>query len=305
MDVKRIYLCYNDIANGEITMKDDQVKRYFLTKNNQEVFNIIDKKKLVIKKIIYILFYVGWGIFLVSLFVAKCFSSTILYDIGLSIVLTTALSLVFLKIEEISKQNEKLKIQALFYDKMYYLFYNIIMKIDYLDFIDDYYTCIQFIRLNHRKFHNHYKKMLVNQNVQNTKDLICLIDEFCSVFDGDFSQLEKLYFSSIYNIDQADSIYTLFLYYKNLSNERLTTKSRIFAMGNLLDEIRILIEQKINLHTLKLIKVIIKNGEKTVNIEDLKKEEPNIKFAEEFNEVRLKNYNIAFKETDDAENSYK
>ena len=42
-------------------------------------------------------------------------------------------------------------------------------------------------------------------------------------------------------------------------------------MGNLLDKIRILIEQKINLHTLKLFKVIIKNGEKTVNIEDLKK----------------------------------
>ncbi len=261
------------------------------TKNNQKNFSKIDKINSIIKYVLTGVCLLGVVMCIVGFIFNDRFSLNLLWDVGISITLTTILTLLFMWVEKLATQNKVLKEHSIFYEKIFFLFYAIIWNIGCFANVEGHYNCVDFLQECHRYYHNHYKKIIANsKEFKDTKDRIELINSFCEIYDGDFKQLEKLYFSN-YVLNEIDShLDTLFLAYTNLSNVNKSNTHRIFSMGELLNTIRILIERQENLSELKLIEVDIKENDIHVDTRNLKQIEPLIKFIEEFNEIRLKNY---------------
>lgn len=220
-------------------------------------------------------------------------------SIGTGLLASAIVSYAFWKIQKESENRIAKQKRALFMYDAKICFYNLIGSIDFATNVSCECSLEEYIKNQHRWFHEYYKKLVADNEdkaetelrIKQLNNFIEDIDmQFCSLFEsnatwkeGNFDEWQISELRSLFKDYNETKIYFNKNNYKQAFlcfAEFLEVFKRVMS-GNKFEELR-----NFTLITFSYDE----NGELTVNEEDFEKQESFFKFAKSFNRIRHENY---------------
>lgn len=250
--------------------------------------------KVIIYLILAILLLISIVFICCGLF-CECVDKDLFIGLGTGAATSFVVSGVFYLINELNTKMKELKNRDKFIFDFKSLLYRSIDIIDFASLNDGEYDFQQYLKEQHRWFHNYVKKMDANADTdgetqKRLTDLTNYINSeefmyrlaFGSPFLWRNSGFNK------YQIIEIESLYknfeTLLISLKNQQLYRLfLTFSEIF------DDINRTLDLFSELESFKLLKINIKNGRSEIIYKNFEEKEPLFKFIREFNNIRHEN----------------
>lgn len=266
-------------TSGIFANKLDELKNY--------------KCKIILQTVVWALLMTG--IFLIILgqtIHSDKFNSNVCYDIGLGILSSSVVSLIFLYIQFVVEKIRKNEKRIEFYNEFYFHCYNMLTNMPNIKRKDVKLTCQDFIIEHHREYHETYKKMIAeNADQKEIKKLEKNLNNFI-IDNGDSIVYSFEPFKS--NIEcfkdrERELLSDFFLEYRKLENINNLIRRRFYAMANFMTTLRQMISTVDNLATLNQIFFEIKNNKTNIDQTLYFEKEKVLKFVNDFNEIRHKN----------------
>lgn len=224
---------------------------------------------------------------------------TLLISLGTGVLASAIVSYAFWKIQKESENRISKQKRALFMYDAKICFYNLIGCIDFVRSKSCEYSLEEYIKNQHRWFHEYYKKLIAdNEDKAETELRIKQLDNFieemdiqlCSLFEsnatwkeGNFDEWQLSELRSLFKVYNETKIYFSKNNYKQafLSFAEFLEVFKRVLTGNKFEE----------LHDFTLITFSYdENGNLTMNEEDFEEQESFFKFAKNFNRIRHENY---------------
>ena len=216
-------------------------------------------------------------------------------NIGIGILASGLVSLFFLSYESYNARIWALRIRANFLDALTLFIYFNIPELTIEGEPTQTYTFSEFMHLQHRQFHDYYKRNeIVNPKGNN------LFQYLSSYISQSQDRIQELFF--VYTFPSLEGIFSKqeLAYFQGFRNAFQRTQNSaksnntiaaIYYFSVYLDDISSMVKYVDELKVLdKIVVTLDENGQATFNRDEFYSSEPNIKFADQFASIRSENY---------------
>lgn len=263
---------------------------------------IIDNKnEFKIRKVDFIIWLIFISLFIIAFLlifkglICDGVVRSLFIGLGSGVATSFLVSLVFYIIDKLIKKKESIRNRDRFIFDFKIMMYRTITSINFCNLNDGEYELQAYIKLQHRWYHDYYKKMEVgSDNKLDTKNRLDNLKQYIDseehIYESTFGY-DYLWKKSSFTNYQIESIERIYLYYKNvvISIKNNNISRAFLDFSSLLECLKNVVDVISELSSFKLIKLNSKNGEVSIDYTDFEKEERIFKFAREFNQIRHNN----------------
>ena len=248
-------------------------------------------------------------LFMISLYlIAFFYNNDILINVGIGILSSSIVTAIFMFVDYINKYTSNIKERAIFLEKFEMNLVPSIEK-DELSVLKSDIRFVDYIVLQHRKYHDCYKMIQAN----NSDDVLVqkLIDEINIIVNNGSPRIMELFDSQYYRIYngafEENEVKKLSSYYNNFrAMERkvaVKDEAALYYAAMWLTDARLLVEWIAELKILNKINYIVDNrGFYVPDYTKIEKEEMLIKYRNEFARSRTRNIKKNFGKKEECEN---
>lgn len=259
--------------------------------------------------IFYVLFFLAVVLIHIGICMKDSTCQNLFLGLGTGATTSALVSLVFYLNDKEIKKRERLKARKTFMEDFKILFHNIVYSIDYDTRNNETISLEEYIKDQHRWYHEYYKRMVANNiDEKETADRINSLKEFisdniirfqqCFEYDtswknGEFSDWQRKEITQIYLGFKDSQTY--------LENKQY--KSAFLEFAYFLEVIKRLSTEFVELNNFNLLTFSYDTkGLLTIQKEKFEEKETTFKFAREFNEIRQRNYKKYYAKETSEEN---
>lgn len=276
-------------------MKEKKVKKV----KNKDEYLFSEIKSIGIFSVLFLL---AVALILIGICMKDPMCQNLFLGLGTGATTSALVSLVFYLNDKEIKKRERLKMRKTFMEDFKILFHNIVYSIDYDTRNNETISLDEYIKDQHRWYHEYYKRMEANNiDEKETADRIKSLDEFISDNIIRFQQCfeyDTSWKKGEFSDWQREEITKIYLGFKDSQTylENKQYKSAFLEFAYFLEVTKRLSTEFTELDNFNLLTFSYDaKGLLTIQTEKFEEKETTFKFAREFNEIRRENYKKYYK----------